>query len=86
MTKRGIKLDKEIWWWNDEVQRALKGKKKANKNLRASMEEGAVMKYKKSKKESQRAVAKAKEAAWRELYKNLETKEGAENIYKIARA
>ena len=44
------------------------------------------MEYKKWKKEAKRAVTKAKEAAWKEWYKNLETKEGEETIYKIAKA
>ena len=44
------------------------------------------MEYKKWKKEVKRAVAKAKEAAWKEWYENLETKEGEEIIYKIVKA
>ena len=43
------------------------------------------MEYKKWKKEAKRPVAKAKEAAWKEWYDNLETKEGEETIYKKAK-
>ena len=80
MTKGGTNLEKETWWWNDEVQRAFKGEKKAYKNLRTSTKERAAMEYKKWKKEAKWAVAKAKEAAWKEWYGNLETKEGEETI------
>ena len=78
--KGGTKLEKETWWWNDEVQRAFKDKKKAYKKLRTSTKERAVMENKKWKKKAKWAVAKAKEAAWKKWYENLESKEGEETI------
>ena len=85
MTKRGTKLEKETWWCNDEVQRALKEKRKAYKNLRTFTQEWAVLEYKKWKKEAKRTVAKTKEAAWKEWYEHLEAKEREETIYKIVK-
>ena len=34
MTRGGPNTEKEVWWWNEEVQVALKEKKKAYKSLK----------------------------------------------------
>ena len=64
MTKGGPNTEKEVWWWNKEVQVALKEKKKAYKSLKDG--KGDPAEYKRWKKEAKRAVARAKEAAWAE--------------------
>ena len=70
----------ETWWWNEEVQRCLG--EKAYKRLKDG---GNHQAYKNKKKEAKRAVAKARGEAWREWCDNLETKQGEENIFRIAR-
>ena len=41
--------------------------------------------YKKMKKEAKRTVARAKQAACKEFYEKLGTKEGEKNIYRVAK-
>ncbi|XP_071695456.1 uncharacterized protein [Rutidosis leptorrhynchoides] len=45
-----------------------------------------VERYKEAKREAKKAVALAKENAYEDLYKKLDSKEGANDIYKIAKA
>ncbi|GKF96411.1 hypothetical protein Tco_0289146, partial [Tanacetum coccineum] len=42
--------------------------------------------YKEAKKEAKEAVTQAKEKAYKELYKKLDSKEGANDIFRIAKA
>ena len=60
----------------------MREKKEAHKRLKDGVDHQA---YKNEKKEAKRAVAKARGEAWREWYNNLETKQGEENIFRIAR-
>ncbi|XP_068201204.1 uncharacterized protein [Palaemon carinicauda] len=50
--------DKELWWWNDEVQERVKTKKEAKKTADISGQEQDKENYKQAKKETRRAVAK----------------------------
>ena len=65
------------------MQIAMKEKRKAYKALKDGL--GNQEKYKKWKKDAKRAVARAKERAWKEWHDNLETNEGKDKIYKIAK-
>ncbi|GJV66350.1 ataxia telangiectasia mutated family protein [Tanacetum coccineum] len=58
---------------------SLRGKDEAN---RSAVKE----RYKEAKREAKKAVARAKEKAYEDLYKRLDSKEGENNIYKIAKA
>ncbi|GJZ35694.1 ataxia telangiectasia mutated family protein [Tanacetum coccineum] len=58
---------------------SLRGKDEAN---RSAVKE----RYKEAKREANKAVARAKEKAYEDLYKRLDSKEGENNIYKIAKA
>lgn len=42
--------------------------------------------YKDTKKETKKAVSEARDQAYEGFYKQLDTKEGEQNIYKITRA
>ncbi|GJU94647.1 hypothetical protein Tco_1319403 [Tanacetum coccineum] len=83
---------RESWWISDEVQDkvqvkqiqfreliSLRGEDEAN---RSAIEE----RYKEAKTEAKKAVAKAKEKAYEDLYKRLDSKEGENDIYRIAKA
>ena len=48
------------WWWLEEVQAAVRKKKKDCKGLKQNNIEEAKGKYKASKNEAKRAVAKAR--------------------------
>jgi hypothetical protein len=82
-TRGGRPRENEAWWWKPEVQDKLKEKKVAYKCLKEGM--GNLEQYKKIKKEAKVAVAIAKEEAWKDWYDNLDTKEGEDQIFKIAR-
>ena len=56
------------------MQEKLKEKKRAYETLREGT--GSIDEYKRLKKEAQKAVARAKEPAWKEWYDKLEMKEG----------
>ncbi|XP_071699490.1 uncharacterized protein [Rutidosis leptorrhynchoides] len=45
----------------------------------------AEERYKEAKREAKKAVARAKDKAYEELYKRLDSKEGANDIFKIAK-
>ena len=72
----GKKKDKETWWWSKEVQEAVKRKREAKKNWDLSKNEDSREEYKRTKKETKRKVARAKAASYRELYDNINGREG----------
>ena len=65
VTKGGRnKVDKEVWWWEEAVQVAVRGKREAFRRWKQSGTEEARGEYKAAKKESKRAVACAKAKAY----------------------
>ncbi|GJV57818.1 retrovirus-related pol polyprotein LINE-1 [Tanacetum coccineum] len=83
---------KESWWFGKEVQTKVATKQSRFKELFAcndGNQEGidlAKERYKVAKKEAKIAVAQAKDKAYEDLYRKLDSKEGANDIYKIAKA
>ncbi|XP_071718203.1 uncharacterized protein [Rutidosis leptorrhynchoides] len=91
-TSRGHKSDRESWWLNDEVQSKVEIKQLRFREL-ISCQEGTPVnrlrileRYKEAKREAKKAVARAKEKAYEDLYMKLNSKEGANDIYRIAKA
>nr|GEZ28542.1 retrovirus-related Pol polyprotein LINE-1 [Tanacetum cinerariifolium] len=85
-------MHRESWWFCEEVQTKVATKLSRFKEL-LSCREGnqenidmAKERYKAAKREAKEAVARAKDKAYEELYKRLDSKEGANDIYKIAKA
>ena len=78
-------IDKETWWWNEEVQKWITQKKKAYKAWQKEKNEEKKDEYKEAKKRAKEAVAIAKEEACKEWYEKLDTKEGEQLIYKITK-
>ncbi|XP_065652871.1 uncharacterized protein LOC136080186 [Hydra vulgaris] len=76
------KIDKEKWWWNEEVQERLRGKRLAKKNWHLQQEEESRQKYNDVCGKTKRAVAKAKEKAYCNI-KKLNTKEGEKDSVQI---
>ena len=76
------KGDKATWWWNEEVQESIK-----EKRGKESMGQNKRSKYQKllQRKEKAKTVAMAKGHAYDNLYARLETKEGEEELYRLAR-
>jgi len=82
--KRG-REDRETWWWNKEVQQAVKEKKEEKRQWDVSRDDESKERYKKAKRKAKRTVAKAKNKAFQDLYKRLETKEGVNEVFRIAK-
>jgi hypothetical protein len=83
---RGGKQEvKETWWWNDEVQRAIKEKKECFKRLHLDKSATNIEGYRLAKRSVKRAVSVAKGQAFDDLYQRLGTKEREKDIYRIAR-
>ncbi|XP_075976493.1 uncharacterized protein LOC142976811 [Anticarsia gemmatalis] len=85
-------IDKDTWWWNEEVQRALKEKKDAFKDWKSVdicnpiMREEKRKVYNESKKQAKKAVAIARGKVQDNLYKSLETPQGQKQLYRLAKA
>ncbi|XP_075990214.1 uncharacterized protein LOC142985856 [Anticarsia gemmatalis] len=85
-------IDKDTWWWNEEVQRALKEKKDAFKDWKSVdicnpiMREEKRQVYNESKKQAKKAVAIARGKVQDNLYKSLETPQGQKQLYRLAKA
>jgi hypothetical protein len=74
-----------MWWWNEDVQRAIKEKKECYKRLFLDRSADNIEKYKVAKKIAKRAVSEAKGRAYEDMYQRLNTKEGEKDIYRMAR-
>ncbi|XP_071732414.1 uncharacterized protein [Rutidosis leptorrhynchoides] len=91
-TSRGHRSDRESWWLNDEVQSKVALKQLRFRELIACRDgtpagrTRVVERYKEAKREAKKAVARAKEKAYEGLYRKLDSKEGANDIYRIAKA
>lgn len=85
-TGKGPPQDKETWWWNEEVQEKIRFKKMAKKRYDLSQKDEDRADYKQANREAKRAVAIAKAKASERLYEELETTEGQNRLYSIARA
>ena len=77
--------NQETWWWNQEVQEKLKDKKKAKKARDTIRDNASRLAYKTARKKAKREVAKERNKAYEELCKKLETKEGENEVFKIAK-
>ena len=67
---------KDTWWWNEEVQRAIKKKKECYRRLYHNRSVDNIEKYRVAKKTAKRAISVAKGRAYEDLYQYLSTKEG----------
>uniref|UniRef100_A0A914XIS3 Reverse transcriptase domain-containing protein n=1 Tax=Plectus sambesii TaxID=2011161 RepID=A0A914XIS3_9BILA len=85
-TKGGKKPNKESWWWSEEIRDAVRQKKAAYKEWQRSRSDEDYRAYRTAKTNAKAAVAKARHEACNNLYKQLDTQEGAAAIYRIARA
>ena len=81
---------KGAWWWSKEVKGKVKAKQEKYKDLMASRTEEEVefnkVQYKTAKMEAKKVVAIAKNQAYESLYQKLNSKEGENEVFKLARA
>ncbi|GJN32405.1 hypothetical protein PR202_gb20913 [Eleusine coracana subsp. coracana] len=84
VSRGGKQEAKDTWWWNDEVQRAIK-EKECFKRLHLDKSAANIEGYKIAKRAAKQAVSVAKGQAYDNLYQRLGTKEGEKDIYRMAR-
>nr|GEU97907.1 hypothetical protein [Tanacetum cinerariifolium] len=83
---------RESWWFCEEVQTKVATKQFRFKELLSCSEgnqediDRAKERYKAAKREANLAAAKVKDKAYEDLYKNSDSREGVNDIYKIAKA
>ena len=77
--------ERETWWWCEEVRQAITEKRKAFRNWQADRTEEKKETYREKKRQAKRAVAAAKDAAWREWSRELDSAEGKQKMFKIAK-
>ena len=78
-------LERESWWWNDDVQKAVKEKRDSFKKWQSSRTTEDLADYKENKMNAKKAVTTAKDAGYEELYTKLDSREGQDMIYKLAK-
>ncbi|XP_063865384.1 uncharacterized protein LOC135103270 [Scylla paramamosain] len=79
------KEEKDTWWWNDEVQAAIKNKKLALKQIKDIENDTTKENYRQAKKQAKRAVARAKSNTYRDWYERLDTPDGEKIIYRVVK-
>ena len=73
------------WWWCIDVQKAIRDKKKAFREWKKDQTDENKEIYRIKAKEANREVRKAKNQAWEEWSKEIETNEGRLKMFKIAK-
>ncbi|EYC22348.1 hypothetical protein Y032_0017g3296 [Ancylostoma ceylanicum] len=79
-------IDKQTWWWSEEVQSIVKRKKNANKKWLKMRSHENMREYTEAKSAAKRAVSAAKTAYYKDMYDELDTLDGEKKIYRIANA
>ncbi|XP_046975612.1 uncharacterized protein LOC124541716 [Vanessa cardui] len=84
-------IDRDTWWWNDEVQNVLKEKKVAFKewqivkNVNASFKDKKKEVYREFKRRAKKVVAVARAKAQESLYNSLNSPRGQKDLYRITK-
>jgi hypothetical protein len=76
---------KDTWWWNDNVQKVINGKKECYKRLHHNRSDENIQKYKKARRNAKNVVSEVRGQAYMEMYRKLDTKEGENDVYKMAK-
>ena len=79
------KEDREIWWWNEEIQKSIKEKKEAKKTCDKTRNKNTKKIYKEKKSKAKKAVAMEKGRVCDDLYARWKTKKGEKELYRLAR-
>nr|KYP34423.1 Retrovirus-related Pol polyprotein LINE-1 [Cajanus cajan] len=77
---------KESWWWEANVQEKVKVKRTCYKIWSTGRNAESWENYKAAKREAKKAVSEARARAYDGLYTSLGTKEGEQNIYRLAKS
>ena len=79
-TGKGAYNEKEVWWWNEDVQKAVKEKRLKFKKYQEYRCDEDKEVFREANKKAKREVAKAKESACKDLYDKLDSIEGQKII------
>ncbi|GJW28206.1 hypothetical protein Tco_0045081 [Tanacetum coccineum] len=91
-TSKTHTAQRESWWLCEEVRAIVKVKQARFRELLSCWEGNEEERlrdherYKEAKRQAKKVVAQAKEKAYEDLYKKLDSKEGANDIFRIAKA
>ncbi|VDO18875.1 unnamed protein product [Heligmosomoides polygyrus] len=85
-TKGGTRGDKSAWFWNEEVQAAVKRKKEAYKLWQKTRAPEHLTACRKLKRLAKTVVAKVKNAEMDALYEKLDGPEGEKIAIRLAKA
>ena len=76
---------RETWWWNEEVQEAIKQKKESFSQWQRTGRAQDKHLYRVSNNRAKRAVTAAKRLAWTDWSNGLHTTEGKQKMFKVAK-
>jgi hypothetical protein len=86
VTKGGKHEAKKARWWNKNVHKAIKEKKKCFRWQHLDRSAVNIEQYKAAKKTAKRTVSEARDQMHDGLYQQLGMKEGEKDIYKMAKS
>ena len=85
-TSGGKYVERESWWWNDDdVQKAVKEKRDSFKKWQSNRTTDNLADYREHKTNATKAVTTAEDAGFQELHTKLDSREGQDMIYKLAK-
>ena len=79
-TSGGKYVERESWWWNYDVQKAVKEKRDSFKKWQISTTTEDLADYRENKTNAKKAVTTAKDTGYEELYTKLDSREGQDMI------
>ena len=85
---KGKCRQRETWWWCDEVEKAVETKRQKFKEWKRAEEYEKDMKqaeYKASRNEAKRCIARVQAEVMKKQAETLDSKEGRQNIFRIAK-
>ena len=85
-TSGGQQVNRETWWWNEQVQECIKEKKTKFKKWQKTQQEVDRQEYLLAKKGAKKAVAEARIDAYTGINQKLESWEGQKGVYKLAKS
>ena len=84
-TSGGKYVEGESWWWNGDVQKAVKKKRDSFQKWQSSRTTEDLADYRENRTNAKKAVTTAKDKGYEELYTKLDSREGQDMIYKLAK-
>ncbi|KAK9148382.1 hypothetical protein Scep_007139 [Stephania cephalantha] len=76
---------KETWWWNEDVQRAIKTKREMYRKIPKCQDEDVYNQYREARKQAKKVVSQAKTNFMEDLYTRLGNRDGEKYIYRLAK-